>query len=72
MGAEKQTTERSDFIIFFLSYKTLDWHSLQTKAVIELLHTQNDITCIVVAPFSLFVCKLARVAVLTSCSSAKF
>jgi len=43
MGAEKQPAERSDFIIFLLSffaYKTLDWHSLQTKAVIELLHTR--------------------------------
>ena len=46
--------------------------TLQTKAVIELIHAQNDIAFIVVAPFSPFVCKLARVAVLASCGSAKF
>ena len=34
--------------------------------------TQNDIAFVVVAPFSPFVCKLARVAVLASCDSAKF
>jgi len=65
-----------DFVIFFFlssfSYKTLDQHSLQIKTVIELIHAQNDITFIVVAPFSPFVCKLMRVAVLASCSSAKF
>jgi len=33
---------------------------------------QNNITFIVVAPFSLFVYKLARVAVLASCGSATF
>ena len=71
-GAEKQTADKSDFIIFFfLLSHTLDWHSLQTKAVIELLHAQNDIVLIVVAPFSPFVCKLARMVVLASCSSAK-
>jgi len=35
----------------------------------ELLHVQNDITFIVVPPFSPFVCKPARVAVLASCGS---
>ena len=45
--------------------------SLQTKALIEVLHAQNDIAFVVVAPFSPFVCKLARVAVLASCDSAK-
>ena len=56
--------KKSDFVIFFLSfflssfsYKTLDQHSLQTKAVIEVLHTQNDIAFVIVAPFSPFVCK---------------
>ena len=47
-------------------------HSLRTKALIELLHSQNDIAFVVAAPFSPFVCKLARVAVLASCDSAKF
>jgi len=41
-------------------------------AKLTLLHTQNDIAFVVVAPFILFVCKLARVAVLASCDSAKF
>ena len=36
---------------------------LQTKAVIELLHTQDNIAFVIVAHFSLFVCKLARVVV---------
>ena len=45
--------------------------SLQTKAVIELLHAQN-VTSIIVASFNPFVCKLARVVVLASCGSAKF
>ena len=54
------------------SYKTLDWHSLQTKAVIELLHTQNDIVFVAAAFFNLFVCKLAQVAVLSSCGSTKY
>ena len=67
--------KKSEFVIFFLlssfSYKTLDYHSLQTKAVIELLHVQNDIAFVTVAPFSPFVCKLARVVVLASCGSAK-
>jgi len=47
---------------FLLFYTKLLKHSLQTKALIELLHAQNDIAFVVVAPFSLFVCKLARVA----------
>ena len=41
------------------------WSCLQTKAVIELIHKQND----VVSPFTLFVCKLARAVILASCSS---
>ena len=41
-------------------------------AVIELIHAQNDIAFVVVAPFTPFVCKLARVAVLASCGSVKF
>jgi len=44
---------------------------LQTKAVIELLHAQNDIAFIAVAPFSPFICKLAKVVVLASCGSTK-
>ena len=65
-GAEKQTPPKSrissSFFLssFFFSYKTLDLHSLQTKALIELLHAQNDIAFVVVAPFRPFVCKLAR------------
>jgi len=47
-------------------------YSLQTKAVIELLHAQNDIAFVVVAPFSPLVCKLERAAILASCGSVKF
>ena len=61
------------FVIFFLSssssfsYKLLtSSYSLPTKAVIELLHTQNDIALVILAPFSPFVCKLAREAVLAT------
>ena len=73
VGTEKQTNEKrrissSSFSSF--PYQTLDQHSFQTKAVIELLHAQNDITFIVVAPFSPFVFKLARVVVLASFSSS--
>jgi len=40
---------------------------LQTKAVNELLHAQNENAFVIVAPFSPpFVCKLARVAVLAN------
>jgi len=69
----KRSWISSSSFFFFLShsYKTLDEHILQTKAVIELLHAQYDIVFIVVAPFIQFVCKLARVAVLASCSSLK-
>ena len=47
------------------SHTKLPWlaYSLQIKAVIELLHTQNNIAFVIIAPFSLFVCKLARVVV---------
>ena len=65
MGAEKQTAKKSDFASSFLLSHT-------TKAVIELFHTQNDIAFAIVAPFSPFVCKLARVGVLANYSSAKF
>jgi len=64
-------------LFFFLSppklysYKNLDQHSLPTKAVIELLHTQY-ITFVIVTPFSPFVSKLTRAAVLASCCSAKY
>ena len=63
-----ETRRKNDFIIFLLSFshKTLDYRSLQTKAVIELIHAQNDIAFVIVAPFSQFVCKLA------SCGSVKF
>ena len=66
--------KESDFVIFFLLSHTkllTSIRSLQTKTVIELLHAQDDIALIVVAPFNPFVCKLARVAVLASCGSAK-
>jgi len=57
-GAEKQTAEKSDFTIFLLCHtKTLDY---------------NNIAFVVVAPFSLFVCKLAGVVVLAGCGSSKF
>jgi len=58
MGAEKQATEKSDFIFLLID--------------IELLHAQNDIAFVLVASFSPYVCKLATVAVLASCGSAKF
>ena len=53
--AEKQTTEKVRFryLLSFFSYKPLDWRSY--SSYIELLHAQNDITCIIVAPFSLSV-----------------
>jgi len=70
VGAEKQITEKVAFHHHLLSfssssssYKTLDQHSIQTKAVIELLRAQN-ITFIIVALFSPFACQLARVALL--------
>jgi len=43
---------------------------MHAKAVIELLHAQNNIAFIVLAPFGPFVCKLARRTVLASSSSA--
>ena len=53
----------SDFIAaFFLSFfllsrtKLLTSIAYKTKAVIELIHTQNGIAFVVVAPFSPFVC----------------
>ena len=54
-GAEKQTTKSqiSSSLFFFFLIQNSWLASLQTKAVIELIHTQNDITFIVVAPFSL-------------------
>jgi len=54
-----------DFVITFL------WTSV-AKAVIELIHAQNNIAFIIVAPVTLFVCKLAKVAVLAICDFAKF
>ena len=51
-GAEKQTTEKvgiHHLLSFFLTSS-----SLQTKAVIEQLHAQNNIAFIVVALFSCF------------------
>ena len=52
--------KKSDFVIF-----------LQTKAAIELIHAKNDIAFVTAAPFSSFVCKLARVVDLVSCGSTK-
>ena len=63
-----ETDRPKSRISSFFSYNK---HSLQSKAVIELLHAQNDIAFVVVALFSPFVCKLARVAVLASCGLAK-
>ena len=67
------------FIIFLLlllyssSYKKLlSKHSLKPKEAIELLHAQNGITYTVVATFSLFVHKLARLVVMVTCGSVKF
>jgi len=51
VGAEKQTTEK-------VRFRHL---SLQNSADIKLLHALNDISFVIVVPFSLFVCKLARV-----------
>ena len=72
-GAEEQTVEKVGFchLSSFFLIQTLDLHSLQTKADIELLHAQNDIAFVAAAPFSPFACKLARVAVLASCGSTK-
>jgi len=74
--------KKSDFVIFFLSsfffsYKTLDYHSLQTKALVELLHAQNDIAFVVVAPFSPFVTnwqewQFWRAAILRSSNTTPF
>ena len=49
--SRNQSLKKSDFIIFLLSFscKTLDQHSLVTKAVSELLHTQNDVAFFIVA-----------------------
>ena len=51
--SRNQSLKKSDFIIFLLSFscKTLDQHSLVTKAVSELLHTQNDVAFFIVQPF---------------------
>jgi len=51
LGMATEISKKSDFIhLSSFSYKTLDQHSLQTKAVIELLHTQNNIAFAMVAP----------------------
>jgi len=68
--AEKQTAEKvriCHLLSFFLTSS-----SLQTKAVIELLHAQNNIAFVVVALFSCLSANWqAWVAVLASCGSAK-
>ena len=75
-AGDRRLPKKSDFVVFFLllflSHTKLLTSIAYTKAVIEPFHAQNDITFIVVAPFSPFVCKLARAAVLASCGSAKF
>jgi len=73
-GSNKPQTKHAERMILPGSSQNalLSQHSLQTKAVIELLHAQNDMAFVIVAPFSPFVCKLANVAVFGSCGSAKF
>jgi len=66
--------KKSDFVIFFLLLshtKLLTSIAYKLKQLLSYF-TQNNIAFIVVAPFSLFVCKLARVAVLASCGFATF
>ena len=57
---------------FFFLIQNLTSIADKLKQLLSLVHTQNDIAFVVVAHFTPFVCKLARVAVLASCGSAKF
>jgi len=68
---KKQIVEKVWFLHFLLLSHWL-YHSLPTKAVIELVYAQNDIAFITEPPFSPFVHKLATATVLASYNSANF
>ena len=62
----------SFFLSFFFSYKLLTSIAYKLKHLLSYFTHRDDIAFVVVAPFSPFICKLARVADLANCDSAKF
>ena len=61
VGVEKQVIEK---VRFLLSHLVKD--CLVTKALLEIIYVQNNITFTTVLAMTSFVCKLARAAVLSS------
>ena len=65
--SRNNSLKKSNFILFShsFSYKTLGKDSLPTKALLELIYTQNNIAFAVVFTLTSYAFKLARVAVFT-------
>ena len=68
----KPQTKHTERMILPSSSQNACKCTFECTKLIELLHTQNDFGFVAIPPFSPVICKLARVAVLTSCGSVKF